>query len=338
MTEAYYGCLFCAHAKSVVREDDATVFASSDQLFKHLSRHPQPLPEVPGLTVLYGAIPVTDPDPVNSAARPTSTRRPPTARDSDSDTGRPDSIADHLNDFDLHFLSPPQTTSDALLALEPKIRLLPTATAVKDHVQRYGEKKLSRPDGDGTAVDLLQFFVGSRIIGVEFPVRWAGKWATGWHDGVWGVFPAKSVAVDRPRYGEAPPLEQIGIGDLTSIGKGKARSVVSVHTRWKWAPDDAAEKGWLTFGKGETITNVTWLEKEHWCWSGTNGKGKSGVFPRSHVNLATVREEAVALPRPGSRKATSASRPIKLFGRARRVSTSAASSISGGSVVEIIPW
>lgn len=322
MTEAYYGCLFCAHTQSVVHEDDATVFASSDQLFRHLSRHPQPLPEVPGLTVYYGAIPLAEPNPVISSASSFTSTRSPTSHDTRSGPG---SIADHLNDFDLHFLTPPNTTLDTLASLQSKLHLLPTATATKDHVQRYGEKKLPRPDGDGTPLDLLQFFLGARIIGVEFPARWAGKWATGWHDGVWGVFPSKTIAVDRPKNGEVP-------NDL-----GNGRTVVSVQTRWKWAPDDAAEKGWLTFGKGETITNVTWLEKEYWCWSGTNGKGKSGLFPRSHVNLATVREEAVTLPRPGGRKVSSG-RPMKLFGRARRASISAASSYSVGSeVVEIIP-
>jgi hypothetical protein len=341
MTEAYYGCLFCAQTKSVVREDDATVFASSDQLFRHLSRHPQPLPEVPGLTIIYGAIPLTNTDTATSSASTPTSTRPPTSHDGRAGPGFK---ADHHNDFDLHFLSPPQTTSGTLAALEPNITLLPTATAVKDHVQRYGEKKLPRPDGVGKTVDLLQFFAGSRIVGLEFPVRWDGKWATGWHDGIWGVFPAKSVQMERPKAGEAPlPLKQTGSsssGDLNnSFGIGMG-GVVSVQARWKWAPKDAAaDYEWLTFDKGETITNIAWLENEHWCWSGTNGKGKSGVFPRSHVNVATVREEAVALPRPAtSRKASSAAWPTKLFGQARRLSTSAASSISGGSeVVEIIP-
>lgn len=24
--------------------------------------------------------------------------------------------------------------------------------------------------------------------------------------------------------------------------------------------------------------------KEHWCWSGTNSKGKWGIFPQSHID------------------------------------------------------
>ncbi|KXH58786.1 hypothetical protein CSAL01_11450 [Colletotrichum salicis] len=54
--EIRYACLFCTHIGRTVYEGDATVFQSADQLLQHLSRHPQPLPEVPGVTVLYGQV------------------------------------------------------------------------------------------------------------------------------------------------------------------------------------------------------------------------------------------------------------------------------------------
>lgn len=303
MTEGYYGCLFCAQVGSVVREGDATVFANSDALLRHLARHPQPLPEVPGLTVLYGKeFPEGD------------------AR---------------LNDFDLHFLEPPSTTN---LGVAADMARLPVATATKMHVQRYGEKKLPRPDGKDEK-DLLQFFVGARIVGVEFPGRWAGKWASGYHDGQWGFFPAKNVELEQPRGSEMQTL-------MTQAGSG------AVTTRWKWEPRDASGKGWLAFDKGETITNVGWIFKEHWCWSGTNSKGQLGLFPRSHVQFDKIKEDVLLSPigspvglRPASRSANSLRTKVsarhRFFGRRKNTAAqtrSSASSISrtSSSVVELV--
>ncbi len=189
-------------------------------------------------------------------------------------------------------------------------------------MQKWGEKKLQRPDGINDK-EMLQFFVGARIIGVEHHVRWAGKWASGWHDGQWGVFPTKSVEFEKPRRSEIPPILQAGSTGLVGY---------SVQTRWKFDPKDAADNGWLAFDKGDTISNVGWIFKEHWCWSGTNSKGKFGVFPRSYVLYDAVKEEPV---RPGTAKSKKSSRP-RLFGRRPTIS-SAASSISGGSgVAEIL--
>ncbi len=54
--EACYACLFCVQAGTTVRDGDATVFRSADDLILHLARHPQPLPVLAGVTVLYGEI------------------------------------------------------------------------------------------------------------------------------------------------------------------------------------------------------------------------------------------------------------------------------------------
>lgn len=32
------------------------------------------------------------------------------------------------------------------------------------------------------------------------------------------------------------------------------------------------------------------LYPEHWCWSGTNAKGKWGIFPRAFIDMGTVQE------------------------------------------------
>ncbi|KKY36569.1 putative sh3 domain containing protein [Diaporthe ampelina] len=258
-SEAFYGCLFCAHVGRVVREGDATVFRGADDLFRHLTSHPQPLPEVQGLTVLYGKeVLATDP---------------------------------RVNDFDLWLTEPPQPGGIPPEA-EAGVARLPVATAVKGHVQRYGEKKLPKPDGKSSE-SLVQFFEGSRIIGVEYPAKYGGKWCTGWHDGIWGYFPSKCIELEKPKPGrlDAPPLLQ-GIG-----GSG----VVAV-SKWKWDPGAAAKEGWLGFDKGEKLTNVGWpadMGKEAWCWSGSTSKGKFGVFPKSHIDESSLRDDTSS-PAPGS--------------------------------------
>ncbi|KAG7123436.1 hypothetical protein HYQ46_010678 [Verticillium longisporum] len=70
---------------------------------------------------------------------------------------------------------------------------------------------------------------------------------------------------------------------------------------------------------GDVIQNVGWVYQDHWCWSGTNNKGKYGVFPASHVDPNSLKEG-----REPTRKPTSKG----LFSR-RRVSISTESSYSG---------
>lgn len=302
-SEAFYGCLFCAQQGRVVREGDATVFRGADELLRHVACHPHPLPDVPGLTVLYGKeVLATDP---------------------------------RVNDFDVWLTEAPQR-GGVPPEVEAEVTRLPVATVVRGHVQRYGEKKLPRPDGK-TADALLQFFEGSRIIGVEFPAKYAGKWCTGWHDGVWGYFPAKNVELEKPVPGrlDAPPLAH---------GLGGGGGGVTAVAKWKWDPGAAAAKeGWLGFDKGERLTSVGWpveAGREAWCWSGSTSKGKFGFFPRSHIDESSLRDEASSQAPGGGggkskRKEGGGRSGGKLFGVRRRHSTT--SSMSGGSgVVEII--
>jgi hypothetical protein len=125
--ESFYACLFCVQSGSTVREGDATVFTSSDDLLLHLARHPQPLPVVPGVTVLY------DNDNHSNSSNNNNDNLP-----------NPDPRAN--NDFDLHLPNPP-------LPIAPPDLLPKTAvaTATREHRQRYGAKTLPRPDRYGGA-------------------------------------------------------------------------------------------------------------------------------------------------------------------------------------------
>ncbi|TQN64649.1 hypothetical protein CSHISOI_10544 [Colletotrichum shisoi] len=261
-SEIRYACLFCIRAGHTVHEGDATVFQSADQLLKHLARHPQPLPAVPGVTVLYGQV---------------------------------DKDHHQIEDYDIHFPSPPAPSPFPEI---DTFAQFPVAAALKSHVQRWGET-LARPD-DST--DVLRFFVGAKIVGVEFPEKWGGKWCVGWHDGARGAFPAKYAEIEGPKQNEI---------------SFQATSAVSLTTRWKWDPPDSPRTGWLTFNKGETIKNVGWLYQDHWCWSGTNSKGKFGIFPQSHVNPNSLKEGAIS----SATKRPQTSGPMRLFSRRRPSST-----------------
>ncbi|KAK3991126.1 hypothetical protein QBC44DRAFT_214946, partial [Cladorrhinum sp. PSN332] len=151
---------------------------------------------------------------------------------------------------------------------------LPTARAIKDHLNPRQKPPKYPEEGE-----MLHFAEGAVIVGVIFPEKWEGKWCLGRHDGCFGAFPAKLVEVRAPQEGEVPRGGESGM---------------SVVARWKWeAPSGTSvggkDSGWVSFGKGEIIRDVQCLYADYWCWSGTNSKGKTGVFPSSHVDLSTLR-------------------------------------------------
>ncbi|RYP18027.1 hypothetical protein DL765_004143 [Monosporascus sp. GIB2] len=234
----YYGCLFCAQKGYTVHEGDATVFTREEQLFQHLKRHPQPLPEVAGVTVLYGKVDKDDP---------------------------------LIEDYDLHFPNPPVPSP---YPDETALARLSTATTLKNHERRYGSRPLTDPDGNKDGV--LQFLAGSRIVGIEFPERWKGKWCTGWQEGVRGSFPANLVALEPPE--SAPEMSNSGL---------------AATTRWAWDKRDFKDQnaGWLSFGSNETIFHISWAHESDWCWAGMTKKGKVGFFPRSHIDPNSMRRE-----------------------------------------------
>lgn len=164
-----------------------------------------------------------------------------------------------------------------------------------------------------------------------------------WHDGEWGYFPPKAIELEKPPPGRLdappPPPQQQFL---------PPHAPVSVTARWRWDADGGRE-GWLGFDKGERITGVGWPVlgpgatggREAWCWSGTNARGRFGVFPRSHVDEATLRDDVVAATAGGGgagrRKKEGGGKGSSgksLFGARRRAST--ASSRSGGGIAEII--
>ena len=264
--EPNYACLWCVQAGRTVREGDATVFLTADDLMRHLASHPQPLPAVTGMTVRYGAV---------AAAAETET-------ETETET----------HDYDLHLPHPASP-----VPMPDGVARLATAVATRDHYRRQGRGKLDRPPKyDG---EMLEFLEGARIVGVMFPEKWEGKWGLGRHDGTFGAFPTKAVEVRVPQPGEIPA------GSVSGM---------SVVARWKWPPSKQPGTPWLHFDKGEVITNVqcmcflsthsrkradrsfadraAGLYADYWCWSGTNSKGKTGAFPRSHIDLGTLKEQS----------------------------------------------
>lgn len=49
------------------------------------------------------------------------------------------------------------------------------------------------------------------------------------------------------------------------------------------------------------VDNPAGLYADYWCWSGTNTKGKTGVFPQSHIDLQTLRGQDSTVGKKQSR-------------------------------------
>lgn len=260
-----YGCLFCVQQGHTTEESDATVFFSQKQLFMHIARHPRPLPIVTGLNVIEGSAGDVPGKPSGGAAAGVL---PPVWR----------------NGFDLHLTMPPAPSQtgggDGAPGLQLLLETLPTARAVETVRQAVGTLR-APPD---KSLPPLQFAAGARIVGVEFPARFGGEWASGWNDNAKGLFPASAVRL------EPPPRDQIV---TASSQPGSGASSVRVVARWKFVVKDGCrdrDSDWLRLEKGETVTNVGWAYPGHWCWSGVSSKGKWGIFPQTHVDASTLRE------------------------------------------------
>ncbi|KAM0504563.1 hypothetical protein ACHAPB_003915 [Verticillium nonalfalfae] len=195
------------------------------------------------------------------------------------------------NNYDLHFKMPPSRSP--LAGQEDEIATQATGRARTTVKRMYGMRML----GDRTpAFELAE---GARVVGIEFPAKYEGEWAMGWHDGEY-----KSVPVDVLRL-EVPGRGQVRMG---------AASGVEAVAKWRFAPK-GKDADWLRFDKGEVITNITCKccrcvfslptalperasllmylsgsSEEHWCWSGKNNKGQWGLFPQIFVDSNTVRE------------------------------------------------
>jgi hypothetical protein len=135
--------------------------------------------------------------------------------------------------FDIHFSNPARQS--VMSGIAPEIGRLPSAIAVETRRSVNGIIRLP-PDRAG----ILQFAVGAKIVGVEFPTRYDGKWAIGWHDGVRGAFDAESVRL------EAPPRTEV---------KMQGTSSLQATARWKWS--QKGEGNWIKFEKGDVIKNIS---------------------------------------------------------------------------------
>lgn len=144
--DVMYGCLFCIHQTRTLNASDATVFTSQKALFQHLARHPRPLPEIPGVTV------------IDAAEIPEAYR----------------------NNYDLHFRNP--TEMHPVVEKANEIALLPTGTAKEAARRMYGQRLLF----DRTpALEMVQGAKITGITWPEkYLGEWAFGWHDGVHASV----------------------------------------------------------------------------------------------------------------------------------------------------------
>ncbi|KAF4457013.1 hypothetical protein F53441_1028 [Fusarium austroafricanum] len=174
--------------------------------------------------------------------------------------------AEHKNDYDLHFKNPTET--HPALEKADEISYLATATSKEAARRMYGQRLLY----DRTPA--LELVANAKICGLSWPAKYLGEWAMGWYDGQWASVPMEIIKLD------PPPSSEVKIDGT---------SPVQVTSRWKFNHKDKGKSDWLKFEKDEVITNISWSYQEFWCWSGTNAKGKTGIFPQAFVDIATLR-------------------------------------------------
>ncbi|KAL2214125.1 hypothetical protein CC79DRAFT_1392006 [Sarocladium strictum] len=173
------------------------------------------------------------------------------------------------NDFDIHFTRPPEP--HPAIERRSEISNLPTAVTQNQARRMYGQRAL--PD----KTPALEFPIGARITGLTWPSTYNGEWAMGWYDGV-----KASVPTDLLRL--KPPLSQ-----FEQFG---SESRIRAQAKWKFGFEKDKSSDWLRFEKNDVIKNIRWAYFDHWCWSGTNPKGKWGIFPRAFIDLNTLEEPA----------------------------------------------
>jgi hypothetical protein len=165
-------------------------------------------------------------------------------------------------DFDLQFIRK-EVKHHPSVAFNNGISPILTARAIVEHRPKSGKPKFNDPDGQPT----LQFAIGARIIGIDFPAKFNGQWCSGYHDGEFAIFPYNTIQFDGPMEGKI-------VMDL--------KSPLVATARWDHKPKDTSSK-WLTFSKKEKITNISFHFEDNWCCSGQTSKGKFGLFPATFV-------------------------------------------------------
>ncbi|KAF5659255.1 hypothetical protein FHETE_9499 [Fusarium heterosporum] len=174
---------------------------------------------------------------------------------------------EHRNDYDLHFKSPIET--HPVIEKADEICYLPTATSKEAARRMYGQRLLY----DRTPA--LELVLNARIVGLSWPAKYMGEWAMGYHDGILASIPTEILKLD------PPPSSEVNMDGL---------SPVQATARWKFNHKDKVKGDWLKFEKDEIITNISWPYQEYWCWSGTNAKGKTGIFPQAFIDIGTLRD------------------------------------------------
>lgn len=98
------------------------------------------------------------------------------------------------------------------------------------------------------------------------------------------------AACVRWRGGRFRPGENQASGSHSEKGRSSQTLTVS------WMPNlpdtyAGCEAG-LVNPRGRLTIDIqfTGVHQEHWCWSGTNSKGKTGIFTRSHIEPGSLVE------------------------------------------------
>lgn len=83
-------------------------------------------------------------------------------------------------DFDIHFTSlTPYSSQFSISEIASKVSSRPAAQSTATFNPKPTGRHFRDPDGNTS----LQFAAGARIVGITFPDRFNGAWATGYHDG-----------------------------------------------------------------------------------------------------------------------------------------------------------
>ncbi|KAG5930230.1 hypothetical protein E4U42_002632 [Claviceps africana] len=181
-----------------------------------------------------------------------------------------DSMPAHLhNDYDIQFLKAPEAHPAQLDLF--RISRRATGTAQDQSRKLFGQRL---PLDRSPALELCH---GARLVGIEWPERYNGEWIFAWHDGIHAYAPADIIKL------HVPPWE-----DIRMVNSNLLRA----KSRWKFQQKekDKDQAIWLKFDKNETITNISYADPEFWCWSGTNSKGKWGIFPKVFLEPSTIQE------------------------------------------------
>ncbi|VUC25346.1 unnamed protein product [Clonostachys rosea] len=226
----------------------------------------------------------------------------------------PEMPAQYTNDYDIHFPNPPQR--HPCIERREEIMAQPSGVS-KDQARRiYGQMLLY----DRTPA--LELGHNARITGITWPEQYLGDWCFAWHDGVQASVPFELIRFD-------PPPSNMIRYDRSSLLQAKARWKFSIKEKNK----DKDTVNWLKFDKGDVITNISYVNADNWCWTGTNSKGKTGIFPKDFID--TKQLHAVATP--SSARALSISeeknRSLSVFSKLgkRKNSTARPPSIAGST-------